>query len=134
MTILTAIAVTARVMLILLTCALIIGRWRQLWAVLSKQAGWPTHLSEFIVVSMAIGGSVISAVNIFPDAGWHIPNALRLAVVDVGLVLFCIALLTHVYRTARKSGPDKARKAMLCGCGMCVPAAGFVVLLTMGGG
>lgn len=134
MDILSAISVTLRVTIILLACAMVIGWWRPLLAVLLRQPGWRGHLSSFVATALAVGGAVISSVNIFPDAGWTIPRDLRLLVVNLGLAVFCVGLLTSIYRRALRSGPDKARCAFLSGLAFIIPGVGLVALLTIGGG
>ena len=133
MSLLAALSVSMRVCLILIACAMVVGSRAELWAVLRRKPGWKAHLSQAVFCLLVVAGAIISSVNLFPDAGWHIPRDLRLAVVDLGLGLFLIATLTGLYRRACKSGPDQARAALLTGIAMLVPGIGLVVLLTRAG-
>ena len=134
MSVLAAIAVAMRVLLILLALAMVIGLRAENWAVIRRKPRWQAHLSSLVFTVLVVAGALISSVNIFPDAGWHIDHETRLAVVVTGLGLFLVATLTGLYRRALKSGPDKARAALLTGVAMILPGIALVVLLTSKGG
>ena len=128
-----ATAVAQRVALIILALAMIVGLRRECWAVIAKKPGWIVHLSTFIFTLLVVAGAIISSVNVFPDAGWHIPRALRLFVVNIGLGLFLVAVLTGLYRRALRAGPENARAAVLAGIALLIPGLGLVALLTSSG-
>ena len=134
MSLLAAIAVTFRVIFNLIAGAMLIGWWQGHWAVLSQKRGWQAHLSNFVVTAIASGIAFGSLFNVFPDAGWHIPETVRLAGLNAGMAVILVGLLTALYRRALRAGPEKARAAFLCGFALVIPAAGFVFLLTIGGG
>ena len=128
-----AYAVAIRVALILITCAMALSLRSELWAVIVRRPGWRVHLSTAIFFSLVAGGAVISSVNLFPDAGWPISRALRLAVVNFGLSVFMVGTLTGLYRRALRTGPEQARAAFLTGLAIVAVGAGFVGLLMAGG-
>ena len=134
MSFLAATAVTLRVALILMAAAMNVGFRTEIWVVLRKKPGWQTHLSTFVFTALVNAGAIICSVNVFPDAGWEISRTLRLTVVNMGLGVFLVGVLTGLYRRALKSGPEKARAAMLCGAALLLPGIAFVALLTGGGG
>ncbi|NVD43489.1 hypothetical protein [Qipengyuania atrilutea] len=129
-----AIAVTFRIMMILLACAMVIGWWEKFLAVLLRRPGWKGHLSSFVVTVIALGCAIGSSVNMFPDAGWHINENLRLFVLNIAMAMIICGLLTSVYRRALRAGPEAARAAFLSGLLLIFPASGFVALLTIYGG
>ena len=133
MNFLAATSVTLRVMIILIACAMNVGWWHKTWAVVMQRPGWKGHLSGFIATTFATGAAIGCSVNMFPDAGWHIDETFRLAVLDLGMAMIVVALLTSLYRRALRTGPEKARAAFLCGTGLMIPAIGLVVLLMAGG-
>jgi hypothetical protein len=130
---LAAIAVALRVSLFLILVAMAVGMRSEIWAVLTKRKGWRVHLTTAIFFAFVLAGAIISSVNIFPDAGWHIDRTTRLAIVNIGLAVFLVATLSGLYRRAMRSGPEKARAAFLTGVAMCVPGIGLVWLLTEAG-
>lgn len=134
MSILAAIAVALRVALILIAAAMVVGLRCENWAVIRRSPGWQQHLSTFVFTVLVVAGALISSVNVFPDAGLAIPRHVRLTVVVTGLGLFLIGVLTGLYRRALRSGPDKARAAILSGVALFLPGVGLVALLTTGGG
>lgn len=133
MTILAAISVTLRVMIMLLAAAMVVGWWSKIAAVIMMRPGWKGHLSGFIATVMAVGVAIGSSTNIFPDADIPIPDTIRLAGVDLGLALIVLGILTSIYRRSLRSGPVVARRVFFSGLALIVPALGFVVLLTLGG-
>lgn len=133
MDILGAIAISLRVALILIACAMAVGLRSEIWAVVTRKPGWQAHLSTTIFAALVTAGAVISSVNVFPDAGWAIPREARLAVVNIGLALFLIGTLTGLYRRALRTGPEKARAAFLSGVALLVPGGGLVALLIVSG-
>lgn len=133
MDVLSAIAVSLRVSLIIIAGAMLIGLWRENWAVVTRKPGWRVHLTSTIFTAMVVAGAVISSVNVFPDAGWEIPRVVRLSVVNLGLALFLVGTLTGLYRRALRSGPDKARAAFFTGLALVAVGSAFAVLLHVAG-
>lgn len=133
MSILAATAVAMRVAIVLIACAMVVGLWAENWAVIRRKPGWQAHLTSLVFTLLVVAGAIISSVNVFPDAGWHIDPQARLFVVVLGLGLFLIGVLTGLYRRACKTGPDKARAALLSGVAMIFPGLALVALLTNGG-
>ncbi|WP_370180231.1 hypothetical protein [Alteriqipengyuania sp.] len=133
MDVLAAIAVALRVALVLIACAMMLSHRIEIWAVVRRRNGWKRHLSSVVFCALVAGGAVISSVNIFPDAGWAIARDTRLAIVNLGLAIFMIGVLTGLYRRALRAGPEKARAAFLTGFALLLPGAGLVWLLTMSG-
>lgn len=133
MSLLAAIAVALRVCIILLALAMVIGWWRQCLAVILRKPGWRIHLSPCIVTVLAVAGGIGSSVNIYIDADWYIDPDVRLAISNIAQGLFCIGLLTSIYRRALRSGPEKARAALLSGVALMVPGAALVAVLAIGG-
>lgn len=131
---LAACAVVLRVLIIIIAGAMVVGLRQEIWAVIRRKPKWKAHLTSAVFTLLVVAGAIICSVNIFPDAGWHISRTTRLIVVNLGLGLFLIAVLTGLYRRALKSGPDKARAALLTGMAFFIPGIAFVALLTNGGG
>lgn len=133
MDLLSAIAVALRVSIIIIAGAMVVGLWRENWAVIKRKPGWRVHLTSTIFTAMVVAGAIISSVNVFPDAGWSIPRDVRLAVVNFGLSLFLVGTLTGLYRRALRSGPEQARAAFLTGIAIVAVGCAFVVLLHAAG-
>lgn len=133
MDLLSAIAVSLRVSIIIIAGAMIVSLWRENWAVITLKPGWRVHLTSTIFTTMVVAGAIISSVNVFPDAGWSFPRDVRLGVVNFGLSLFLVGTLTGLYRRALRSGPEQARAAFLTGIAIVVVGCAFVVLLHAAG-
>ncbi len=133
MDLLAAIAVSLRVCIIVMALAMVVGWRRQCLAVILRRPGWKANLSAFIVTTLALAGAVGSSANIYIDAGWAIEPRARLAISNIGLALFCVGLLTSIYRRALRSGPEKARAALLSGVALMVPGIALVAVLAIGG-
>lgn len=133
MDVLSAIAVSLRVSIIIIAGGMVVSFWRENWSVVTLKTGWKAHLSTFIFTVMVMAGAIISSVNVFPDAGWLIPRDVRLGVVNFGLSLFLVGTLTGLYRRALRSGPEQARAAFLTGIAIVAVGCAFVVLLHAAG-
>ena len=126
-------AVAARTVIMITACGMVVTSYKEIWAVLTRRVGWKASLTQVVFVGLVFGGAIISSANIFPDGGWHIPNRIRLFIVNLGLFLFVAFTFTGLYRRALKSGPENARKSMLLGLTNIVVGAGFVWLLMVNG-